>query len=311
MQNMKDQLAERLRDIIAMTPKQVYLAGSRDNLHKISGAECLPWPTRINIKLEGHILISMCEGGQVVQRELHYGDINFVNAFAPIKLHEATGSGLSLVLRHNYLRIVYAKLNGQEVPDLEYYHIYDTLRMTTVYAFKSLEALCNAAVIPSQNIAGRLIHLIMEMSEEDLRHSSSETFTRSQNLWLQLVDYIEDKCLGELSREKLADVFKVTPEYVSNLFQRYSNCTFKDYIIRRRMEHAAQMLLSGKYSVDETAWQCGFKHTAYFIKTFRLYHGMTPGSFRTSAFVTRHGNRNIIPTVQTTRMNAKQHGYLS
>ena len=282
MQNMKNRLLERLHGIIAMTPARLILAGGRGEEHKISNAEYMPWP-RINIMLEGHIIISIREAGQTRQYELTCGDIYFINAFAPIKVHERIGCVLSIVLCKNYLRITYARINGPEVIDNDYYHIYDTLRMTTVYAFKSLEALCETEIKPSPDIAGRLVHLIMEMAEEDLMNSANEKFSRSQNSWLKMVDYVEDNCLGDISREKLSDIFKVTPQYVSKLFQRYSNCTFKEYIIHRRMEHAAEMLLSGQYSVDETAWQCGFNNTAYFIKTFRLYHGMTPGSFRASA----------------------------
>jgi len=293
MQNMKNRLLERLHGIIAMTPTRLILAGGRGEEHKISNAEYMPWP-RINIMLEGHIIISIWEAGQTKQYEFTRGDIYFINAFAPIKVHERIGCALSIVLCKNYLRIAYARINGSEVIDHDYYHIYDTLRMTTVYAFKSLEALCETEIMPSPDIAGRLVHLIMEMAEEDLRNSANKKFTRSQNSWLKMVDYVEDNCLGDISREKLSDIFKVTPQYVSKLFQRYSNCTFKEYIIHRRMEHAAEMLLSGQYSVDETAWQCGFNNTAYFIKTFRLYHGMTPGSFRASASAQHTAGAGVI-----------------
>ncbi|MEI8245892.1 MAG: AraC family transcriptional regulator [Lentisphaerota bacterium] len=303
MQNTKTRLAERLHDAIAMTPNRLYMAGGKGNVLGLSSPECLPWP-RINIKIEGNSIISMYESGQERQHEIREGDIYFISAFAPVKLHEVTGSGLSLVLCQNYLRIVYGKWNDLKILEREYYHIYDSLRMATVYAFKSLDALCETEIMPSPDIAGRLIHLVMKMAEEDLSRSHNETSTRSQNLWQQLVDYVEDHCLGDLSREKLSDIFKITPEYVSKLFQRYGNSTYKEYIIRRRMEHAAQMLLSGKYSVDEAAWQCGFKHTAYFIKTFRLYHGMTPGSFRTLTAAGQHENRNISSTGQTRQKRA-------
>lgn len=298
MESMKKSLEERLHDAIFMTPKQIFIAGGRGEVHDIGQSECLPWP-RINVKLDGHSIMSMREGGRTMQHELHCGDIYFIGSFAPIKVHEQSGSGISLVLYQNFLRVVYAKMNNAEILEQKFYHIYDTLSMATVYAFKSLDEFCEAETVPSQDIVRRMIRMIMELSENDLKRSHSESVSRSQTLWLQLAHHVEENYLGELSREKIAAVFKINPEYVSKLFQRYSNCTFKEYIIHRRMEHAAQMLLSGKYSVDETAWQCGFKHTAYFIKTFRLYHGMTPGSFRASAVVGRHGNSKISSNCKT------------
>jgi len=282
MESMKKSLEERLHDAIAMTPNRLFLAGGRGEAHDISQAECLPWP-RINVKLDGHMIMSMREDGQTRQHELHRGDIYFIGSFAPIKVRERSGSAISLVLYQNFLRIVYAKVNNSEVLELEFYHIYDTLSMATIYAFKSIDEFCEAEAVPSPDIAGRMIRMIMELSENDLKRSLSESLSRSQTLWLQLAHHIEENYLGELSREKIAAVFKINPEYVSKLFQRYSNCTFKEYIIRRRMEHAAQMLHSEKCTVDEVAWKSGFNNTAYFIKTFRLYHGMTPGSFRASA----------------------------
>jgi transcriptional regulator GlxA family with amidase domain len=49
-----------------------------------------------------------------------------------------------------------------------------------------------------------------------------------------------------------------------------------------RLEHAIELLKDTDFSIDEIAEECGFANTGYFIKTFRLSYGKTPGNFRQS-----------------------------
>ena len=56
------------------------------------------------------------------------------------------------------------------------------------------------------------------------------------------------------------------------------NMSMGDYIRKKRMDKACQMLQNG-YNVSETAYSTGFSDPSYFSKTFKKYVGMSPTDF--------------------------------
>ena len=52
------------------------------------------------------------------------------------------------------------------------------------------------------------------------------------------------------------------------------------YLEKIRMEKAAEMLVSGKYSVTETAGRCGYNDANYFARIFKRKYAMSPREYR-------------------------------
>lgn len=58
-----------------------------------------------------------------------------------------------------------------------------------------------------------------------------------------------------------------------------TNHSTGDFIRSIRLNHAAQLLLSGKYTVSEIAYLVGFNDPKYFNKCFKEKYGVTPGTY--------------------------------
>lgn len=63
-------------------------------------------------------------------------------------------------------------------------------------------------------------------------------------------------------------------------FKREFGMTIMQYVTQQRMELAEQMLLSEDLSIGEIATECGFMDIEYFSRTFKSFHGMSPGRWR-------------------------------
>jgi LacI family transcriptional regulator len=63
-------------------------------------------------------------------------------------------------------------------------------------------------------------------------------------------------------------------------FQRELDTTPLEYVRRRRLAYAAELLRQGKANVDEVAFQCGFSSTSYFSRLFNQATGQRPGAVR-------------------------------
>ncbi|MBN1676034.1 MAG: helix-turn-helix transcriptional regulator [Kiritimatiellae bacterium] len=93
------------------------------------------------------------------------------------------------------------------------------------------------------------------------------------------VKYWLGKTLAQpVSARDIARMLKMNPDYVNRAFKRETGRTVSAYIAQRKMEHARQLLVSGK-TVKQAAAGTGFADVRYFSKRFKRHTGFTPGRF--------------------------------
>lgn len=85
-----------------------------------------------------------------------------------------------------------------------------------------------------------------------------------------------------LSLSTLAKALNISAGYLSDLFRREVGQTLTEFINRKRIERAKQLLSSTQLQVQTIAQHCGFLDVQYFSKTFKKYTGITPREFRQS-----------------------------
>lgn len=83
-----------------------------------------------------------------------------------------------------------------------------------------------------------------------------------------------------LSRSELAQECKVDPRTLTRLFVRHLDTPPGQYIIRCRLEKAAQMLCLSDEPVKKIADECGFSTPMFFAREFRQHFACTPTEYR-------------------------------
>lgn len=74
-------------------------------------------------------------------------------------------------------------------------------------------------------------------------------------------------------------------DYIRKLFKKETGATPHDYLLKQRMELAAQLLTGGianrysKYTVSQIAEACGFTEPLYFSRVFKKYYGVAPSDY--------------------------------
>ena len=74
-------------------------------------------------------------------------------------------------------------------------------------------------------------------------------------------------------------------DYVRKLFKKEAGVTPHEYLTRRRLERAGDILRSGvtnrysNYSVTQIAEACGFADPLYFSRVFKKYYGVAPSRY--------------------------------
>jgi len=85
---------------------------------------------------------------------------------------------------------------------------------------------------------------------------------------------------SELSLNQVADQVNFSPNHFSAVFSAETGETFKDYLIRARIEHAKNLLLTTRMKCADVALECGYNDPHYFSINFRKNVGLTPQQFR-------------------------------
>ncbi|WP_020619308.1 response regulator [Paenibacillus daejeonensis] len=108
---------------------------------------------------------------------------------------------------------------------------------------------------------------------------ASERRRSGTQVTVQEMLHLIDAHLGdEISLNKVSSMLYMNASYLSRLFKEELGMTFSDYLIRRRMERAKELLNQG-LKVYEAAEQVGYRHVNYFSKTFQKYWGVKPGEY--------------------------------
>ena len=88
----------------------------------------------------------------------------------------------------------------------------------------------------------------------------------------------------------LAEQLQLNRCYLSRLFHGKTGVTLSEYILRKRLEYAKELLIHSDHTVFNIASLCGFSDSSYFMRFFYKQTGMTPSQFRRS-FLQEHKKR--------------------
>lgn len=100
-------------------------------------------------------------------------------------------------------------------------------------------------------------------------------------IWLRRVrEALEESYLLAPSLTELAAIGGVHPVHLAREFRKHYNSTIGEYIRKRRIEHASDLLANTGTSLSEIALTCGFSDQSHFCAMFKTHTGLTPAKFR-------------------------------
>lgn len=103
----------------------------------------------------------------------------------------------------------------------------------------------------------------------------------SKNVSIELATQWILENLGEtITIEKIASKVFMNPTYFSEYFKRKTGETVLDFVTKKRMEKALQLLQSTNIKIYEISLVIGYSDTKYFSKLFKRYYGVLPSQVR-------------------------------
>lgn len=99
------------------------------------------------------------------------------------------------------------------------------------------------------------------------------------------ITYIRIHLADQLTLKRIAEGTRVSPSYLSRLFNQEVRESISNYITRARVDKAAELLSFSRMSVQNIAFYVGFGDLNYFSRCFKKYKKKTPTEYRASSTV--------------------------
>ncbi|MCW5623582.1 MAG: helix-turn-helix transcriptional regulator [Burkholderiales bacterium] len=96
----------------------------------------------------------------------------------------------------------------------------------------------------------------------------------------RVVEHVEAHLDGDLSLSALAGVAHSSVSHFKVLFRRTMGMPVHEYVMRRRVERAKELLVKGEIPAVEVALASGFSHQSHMARHMRKVLGVTPGMLR-------------------------------
>ena len=95
----------------------------------------------------------------------------------------------------------------------------------------------------------------------------------------RIVQHLEEHVDEDISHEAIAAKYRLHPGYLSRLFKQEMGETLSEYLLRIKIEKAAQLLKEDQYKIGEIAGLVGYSTSSYFSVMFKKYTGCTPREY--------------------------------
>lgn len=116
------------------------------------------------------------------------------------------------------------------------------------------------------------------------RSSAADGRSRAEATVEKVRAYIARHLSEKISETELADHCAMSYFHFSRTFRRVTGVTLREYILRERIDKAAQLLsASPGISITAACYETGFHDLSYFARMFRRYKGVTPSEYRQAA----------------------------
>ena len=97
---------------------------------------------------------------------------------------------------------------------------------------------------------------------------------------MKAVDYVNYNFTSRITLKDLCDVSGVSGQYLCKLFRDALGSRPMEYIAKRRIQAAKELLTGSEKTIEEIAEETGFCSASYFCKLFKRYEGISPSHFK-------------------------------
>jgi two-component system response regulator YesN len=157
--------------------------------------------------------------------------------------------------------------------------IYSFLKEKGILAHKLIQGKTNDTLLElsSKSIENMVLYItyLVNTALDYAAFSASEKSVASI-----ICEFIDIHFAEDINRNSLAEIVYLDPDYTARLFKKETGTSLVNYIIKKRIETAKDLLINTVLSVNLISDKVGYGNYSYFTKLFKKETGFTPVDFR-------------------------------
>lgn len=128
---------------------------------------------------------------------------------------------------------------------------------------------------------------------EELDQKAMQRDETPSTYYDNIIHEVNDYILNDLSNanlEQAAEIVHMSTHYLSKLYSQHTGLTFSTFLLNKRMEKAAELLVDYRYKTYEISDILGYNNPKNFTRSFKKHFGITPREFRMKGIDYEHKN---------------------
>lgn len=235
---------------------------------------------RIELTVKGVLNMLLPKGeDKIVKYDRPVGSITYIPANGwNFPQWSAPVISLSVVFWKQDIGFSIINWDGAQFKEVEKFNLQNTSSTVRDRLLELAESMAWAQDKTSETFSHIIYALISDISYQ-LAEGMKE---RKEPISLidEIKRFIDNNYHHEISRESVADVFNISPGYLSRLFSKDSDVKFNEYLKSTRISRSRVLLTNTALKINEVSERCGFTDTNYFCKVFREINDCTPLEYR-------------------------------
>lgn len=128
----------------------------------------------------------------------------------------------------------------------------------------------------------RLLARMNELHDTILNFEVQKRENKNRDILTSINEYIRMHLNADLSINRLAEIFYLSPSYLRKIYKDEYNVTIKQFIDFERIEHAKLLYETNPDIINiDVSNQIGYSSVQAFARAFKNHTGMAPGDYRT------------------------------
>ncbi|MFY0657192.1 MAG: helix-turn-helix domain-containing protein [Neptunomonas phycophila] len=141
-----------------------------------------------------------------------------------------------------------------------------------------LVAGCPTGPLASESIIAAIVRRLQNEDAYNIIHNAGKSMPHK--MIRQAQDYIESRLSEKLHLDEIAASVDLSTRQLSRLFKAHNLCSPYEYVLRRRINRAIEIISTSRQPLENIAIATGFANNKHMTVSFRKIVGKTPSQFR-------------------------------